>query len=220
MCSVLLKHGRYQNEMTQFRYDVILRVGVPEQSSPQSEIPIHLANSVVFQSLKALELLAGEQRPETVGDLRKLVQQIDSIDSADVSRLLSITNGNLKPWARYANNPLEGRFARRLVPKLRSYLQEQLPDYMVPSAFVLMDAMPLTQHGKINRRALPAPEQARPELDDVYVAPRTQVEKELAAMFVHVLGVTQVGAARQLLRSRWSLAARDAVVGAYARNVF
>ncbi|HEV7397288.1 MAG TPA: amino acid adenylation domain-containing protein, partial [Pyrinomonadaceae bacterium] len=200
----LLKHGHYQNEMTQFRYDVILRLGVPEQfglsvlprflTQAQSEVPTNLPNSMVFQSLKALELLAGDQRPETVGDLRELMQQIDSIDSQDVSsKLLSITNGNLKPWARYANNPLEGRLARRLVPKLRSFLQEQLPDYMVPSAFVLMDAMPLTQHGKINRRALPAPEEARPELDDIYVAPRTQAEKELAAMFAHVLGVTQVG---------------------------
>src|SRR6185369_7006608 len=201
----LLKRGRYQNEMTQFRYDVILRLGVPEQSSlsalpqfltqTQFEISSNLPNSPVFQSLKALELLAGDQRPETVGDLRELMQQIDSAEDARVpgSKLLAITNGNLKPWARYANNPLEGRFARRLVPKLRSYLQELLPGYMVPSAFVLMEAMPLTQHGKINRRALPAPEQARPELDDIYVAPRTQVEKELAAMFAHVLGVTQVG---------------------------
>ena len=56
-----------------------------------------------------------------------------------------------------------------------------------------MDSMPLTQHGKINRRALPAPEQTRPELEDIYVAPSTQTEKELAAMFAHVLSVTQVG---------------------------
>ena len=193
----LLKHGRFQNEMTQFRYDVILRLGIAEQTQTQSEISANPSSSLVFQSLKALELLASDQRPETVGDLRELMQQIDSIESEDVrvlsNKLLSITNGNLKPWSKYANKPLEGRFARRLVPQLRSFLQEQLPDYMVPSAFVLMDAMPLTQHGKINRRALPVPEQARPELDDIYVAPRTQVEKELAAMFAHVLGVTQVG---------------------------
>lgn len=189
----LLKHGRYQNEMTQFRYDVILSLGAPEQSLPhtQSEVPTNLP---VFQFLKALELLAGDRRPETVSDLRAQMQQIDGLDSEDLRlKLLSLTNGNLKPWARYANNPLEGRFARRLVPKLRSFLQERLPDYMVPSAFVLMDAMPLTQHGKINRRALPAPDQARPELEDIYVAPRTHAEKELAAMFAHVLGVTQVG---------------------------
>ncbi|HEY3581710.1 MAG TPA: condensation domain-containing protein, partial [Pyrinomonadaceae bacterium] len=187
----LLKQGRYQNEMTQFRYDVVLRLGVAEELGlPES--PQFLPNATVFQSLKALELLAGEQRPETVNGLRELLQQIDGIAS-DSSKLLPLTNGNLKPWSRYANNPLEGRFARRLVPRLRSFLQQQLPDYMIPSAFILMDAMPLTQHGKINRRALPAPEEARPELKDVYIAPQTQTEKELAAMFVHVLGVTQVG---------------------------
>ena len=190
----LLKQGRYQNEMTQFRYDVVLRLGVAEQVSiSEAQIPAPLPSLPVIRSLKALELLAGKQRPETVNELRELLQRPDSFDAVDVSKLLPMTNGNLKPWARYANNPLEGRFARRLVPKLRSFLQEQLPDYMIPSAFVLMDAMPLTQHGKINRRALPAPEQARPELEDVYIAPQTQTEKELAAMFMHVLGVTQVG---------------------------
>ena len=103
------------------------------------------------------------------------------------------TNGRPASWAKYANDPLVGRFTRNLVPKLRSLLQEQLPEYMVPSAFVLMGSMPLTPHGKINRKALPAPEQARPELADIYIAPRTQTERDLASMFAHILGVTQVG---------------------------
>jgi amino acid adenylation domain-containing protein len=154
----LFKRGPYQNEMTQFRYDVILRLGVPERSSfsvlpqcltqTQSEVSTNLPNSPVFQAVKALDLLASEQRPETVGDLRALLQQVDTVDSEDMAalnrKLLSTTNGNLKPWASYANNPLEGRFTRKLVPKLRSLLQQQLPDYMFPSAFVLMDSMPLT----------------------------------------------------------------------------
>ena len=198
ICDVhaLDKHGRYQNEMTQFRYDVILRVGVSHAATQRHNEELTFRRAVapprelVSQSLKALELLAGDQRPETTGELRELMQQTDGIDSEDV---FSITNENHKPWTSYANNPLEGRFARRLVPRLRSYLQDRLPDYMVPSAFVLMEAMPLTQHGKVNRRALPAPEQARPELDDIYVAPRTHVEKQLSAMFAHVLGLAQVG---------------------------
>jgi acyl carrier protein len=110
-----------------------------------------------------------------------------------LSPSMASTNGRPTSWPQYANNPLEGRFTRNLVPKLRSLLQEQLPEYMVPSAFVLMGSMPLTPHGKINRKALPAPEQARPELADIYIAPRTQTEKDLAGMFAHILGVTQVG---------------------------
>ena len=202
---VLLKRGPYQNEMTQFRYDVILRLGEPQpataafpeclnETQPERLTLTNIPNVRVLSAVKALELLAGEQRPETVGDLRELLDQArpdNSLDPEDVAVLS--TNGRPKPWAKYANNPLEGSFTRRLVPKLRSLLQEQLPEYMVPAAFVLMESMPLTAHGKINRKALPAPEQARPELEDIYVAPRTQTEKELTGMFAHILGVTQVG---------------------------
>jgi amino acid adenylation domain-containing protein len=75
----------------------------------------------------------------------------------------------------------------------RSFLKEQLPDYMVPSAFVLLDALPLTTSGKINRRALPVPDQVRPELEESYVAPRTAVEDDLAEMWAEVLNLERVG---------------------------
>ncbi|HYF38928.1 MAG TPA: condensation domain-containing protein, partial [Gemmatimonadales bacterium] len=79
------------------------------------------------------------------------------------------------------------------VSELRSYLKGKLPDYMVPSAFVTLDALPLTPNGKVDRRALPAPEQARPELEGAFVRPRTAVEEVLAGIWSKVLGVEQVG---------------------------
>ena len=74
---------------------------------------------------------------------------------------------------------------------LRAWLRRALPDYMVPSAFVTLEALPLTLNGKVDRRALPDP----PEEGRVsgYVAPRTAAERELAAIFTEVLGVEQVG---------------------------
>jgi non-ribosomal peptide synthetase component F/aryl carrier-like protein len=77
--------------------------------------------------------------------------------------------------------------------ELRNYLKGKLPDYMVPSAFVMVEALPLTPNGKVDRRALPAPNTARPELDEAFVAPRTPEEKVLADIWVQVLGVEQIG---------------------------
>ena len=79
------------------------------------------------------------------------------------------------------------------ISALREHLKQMLPEYMVPSVFVFLEKMPLTISGKIDRKALPAPEQQRPELGDLYVAPRTETEKKLAAIWSQALRVEQVG---------------------------
>ncbi|MFD2169571.1 amino acid adenylation domain-containing protein [Tumebacillus lipolyticus] len=80
------------------------------------------------------------------------------------------------------------------VRELRSFLAEHLPDYMVPSAFVLLDELPLTPNGKVDRRALPVPDVAdRALFDEAYRAPRSDQEKTLAQIFCEVLGLEQVG---------------------------
>ena len=79
------------------------------------------------------------------------------------------------------------------IQELRDYLRERLPDYMVPSAFAILDALPLTASGKIDRRALPEPEGGRPDLDASYVAPRTQAEEVIAGIFAAVLNLQRVG---------------------------
>jgi amino acid adenylation domain-containing protein len=77
--------------------------------------------------------------------------------------------------------------------ELRDYLQRTLPEYMVPSSFVLLEALPLMANGKVDRNALPAPEQARPELAQVYVGPRTAVEEVLCGIFSEVLQLELIG---------------------------
>jgi amino acid adenylation domain-containing protein/thioester reductase-like protein len=77
--------------------------------------------------------------------------------------------------------------------KLRGYLKEKLPEYMVPSTFVMMEAMPLTPNGKIDRRALPAPSQERPPLEQSFVAPRNATEQKLAQMWSQVLAIHLIG---------------------------
>jgi len=76
---------------------------------------------------------------------------------------------------------------------LRSFLQEKLPDYMIPSHFVMLESFPLNANGKIDRRALPTPDHARPELDKVYMAPRNATEEVLVSIWSKVLGCSGVG---------------------------
>jgi hypothetical protein len=82
---------------------------------------------------------------------------------------------------------------RPTVTELRQALARTLPDYMVPSAFVILDEMPKTPTGKVNRKALPPPGTARPELANPFVAPRTPLEAALAAVWRDVLGLDEVG---------------------------
>ncbi|GDY50987.1 hypothetical protein SVIO_016100 [Streptomyces violaceusniger] len=80
----------------------------------------------------------------------------------------------------------------RLTETLRRYVESAVPEYMVPSAFVLLDTMPLTSGGKIDRKALPAPD-LRTVLEVGYVAPRTPEEEAVCRVYADLLGATRVG---------------------------
>ncbi|MHB0878138.1 MAG: amino acid adenylation domain-containing protein [Anaerolineae bacterium] len=83
--------------------------------------------------------------------------------------------------------------ARPTAAGLRRYLQERLPEYMTPAAFVPLEAMPLTASGKVDRRALPEPDWSQVVADDEYVAPRTPTEELLTGIWAQVLGLPRVG---------------------------
>ncbi len=89
------------------------------------------------------------------------------------------------------NNPLKGRVQRNLVPTLKEYLSDSLPDYMIPATFCVLDEFPLTPNEKIDRKALPAPDQPTTQS---YIEPRTETEATLAAIWGNLLGIEQVGA--------------------------
>ncbi len=77
--------------------------------------------------------------------------------------------------------------------ELRDFLRERLPDYMLPSAFVVLDALPLTASGKPDRRALPAPGASRPALAASYAAPQTPLEKTVAEVWREFLRLETIG---------------------------
>jgi len=155
---VLPKRGRIQNELTRFRYQVVIYVGEPKESASGT---------------------AGVS-PATH-------------DGAPIAALQAGRLRSQHDWSEYANNPLQGKFARYLIPQLRDALAEQLPDYMIPSSFVLLDEWPLTPGGKIDLKALPAPHVARSQGRGTPIAPRTPVEQALASLWSELLGLTSIG---------------------------
>jgi acyl carrier protein len=78
-------------------------------------------------------------------------------------------------------------------PDLHDFVKKRLPDYMVPSAFVILDALPLTTTGKVDRRALPAPSRTREDDAQAIVLPRTSLEEAIAAIWQGVLGLDRIG---------------------------
>jgi aryl carrier-like protein len=79
------------------------------------------------------------------------------------------------------------------VNELRAYLRERLPEYMVPQTLVLLAQLPLTANGKIDRKALPSLEGANAQETVTYVAPRTELEQQIAVIWQTVLGAEKVG---------------------------
>jgi amino acid adenylation domain-containing protein len=254
---VLMKRGHAVNELTRFRYDVILHIGeadagaglVPARAAWESmaelerllmDRPAALAvsgipNVRLAGEAAALELLAGAGREmETVeelcGAIDAAVRDRERIDPEDLwafaDRLgydadltwsaaggadgrfdavlrrrgagvpAGVAPGEVEmpdlPWSAFANDPLRADQQRRLVPELRRFLESELPDYMVPAAFVLLDSLPLTANGKVDRAALPAPGQAS-ETAEEWVAPSTPLEERIAGVAAEVLGVERVG---------------------------
>jgi amino acid adenylation domain-containing protein/non-ribosomal peptide synthase protein (TIGR01720 family) len=98
--------------------------------------------------------------------------------------------------------PGDKRLAAYIVPEakadfqvgtVREFLATRLPEYMIPASFVLLNSLPLTPSGKVDRKALPAPDRARPKLDESYAAPRNEKEEVLVRIWQQVIGLDQVG---------------------------
>ncbi len=97
-------------------------------------------------------------------------------------------------WRAYFNDPLAALHRRRFSSKLRETLQLSVPDYMVPSTFVVLDRLPLTPSGKLDRKALPPPSDVLAHEDAVAsLAPRTPIERVLARIWCQMLDLKEVG---------------------------
>jgi amino acid adenylation domain-containing protein/thioester reductase-like protein len=112
------------------------------------------------------------------GNVREVVV-VSEKKSADAVRLVAYIVAKEKPTPP--------------IYELRSALKDQLPHYMVPSAFIFLDALPRSANGKLDRDALPAADGVRPELEAAFVPPRNETEKGLAELWARLLKLERVG---------------------------
>ena len=76
---------------------------------------------------------------------------------------------------------------------LRGFLKEKLPEYMMPTVFMMLDSLPTMPNGKVDRKALPKPDWMRPEMQKRFVAPRDELELQLTGLWEEVLGIRPIG---------------------------
>src|SRR5581483_483914 len=109
---------------------------------------------------------------------------------------VSSSAGELLPnhvWSKYVNNPLQGKITRWILPQLREFLKERLPDYMIPAHFVALEYLPLSVNGKLDREALPEPEEHQlSRQQSGFIAPQTAIQEKLAALWTELLLWPQV----------------------------
>jgi hypothetical protein len=116
-----------------------------------------------------------------------LLQRPDILEAAVLLREDEPGNPRIVAYIRVAESEAMS------IGKLRDELKRLLPDYMVPSAFVRLETMPLTTNGKVDRAALPEPDRQRPEQSAEFAAPRNNLERALVEIQRKVLNLNQVG---------------------------
>ncbi|AYL95861.1 polyketide synthase [Mucilaginibacter celer] len=122
-----------------------------------------------------------------IGEIEVLISQLDNIKQAVVTAPEDAAGQKRLVAYMVASGDDENTEA------VRKNLEEHLPDYMLPSAYVWLKELPKTTSGKVDRKALPKPDIKRPELDVLYKAPSTQTEKNIAAVLIDLLQFDKVG---------------------------
>ncbi len=253
--SVELKRGHFANELTKFRYDVVLTTAGPSNPAelgPEDIVELDgrgvrglatlgaalalapvalrvrgLKNGRVARELEALERMRGHAMA-TVGALRNALAGLpddafapEALADLNAAYDLQVTCshdarrfdatfvhreraagrvvpqeqlvGAPRPWESYVHRAQTAVSDAEFVADLRAMLRETLPDFMVPSHFVTLPSFPLTPNGKIDRKALPAPEVSRSTSTQPFTPASNDLERQIAEVWQQILHVEQVG---------------------------
>src|SRR5690625_2663108 len=115
-------------------------------------------------------------------------------EKSHLPRLVNYSEDNLHDNLKhYANNPMKSKLNINLGPILKEYLQDSLPDFMIPISYILIDRLPLTVNGKLDKKALPIPALGTLSTSESYTMPDTELERSIADVWESVLGKNKIG---------------------------
>ena len=114
-------------------------------------------------------------------------------DHASVREAVVVVREDCNGEKRLVGYVVASGEATATVSELREWLADRLPEYMIPQAFVQLDRLPLSENGKLDRKALPEPDEKRPEIDETYLGPRNVIEEIIVGIWEKTLGVDRVG---------------------------
>ncbi|MHC5747095.1 MAG: amino acid adenylation domain-containing protein [Nostoc sp.] len=122
-----------------------------------------------------------------LGEIEAVISQHSAVKETVV--VVSEESGDSKRIVAYVVPQKE---QTRTIPELRGFLESKLPNYMLPTTFVILEALPLTPNGKVDRKALPIPELTQISSSDI-ILPSTPIENLLAGIWAEILGIEKVG---------------------------
>ncbi|MGJ5630491.1 amino acid adenylation domain-containing protein [Nostoc sp. CALU 1950] len=123
-----------------------------------------------------------------LGEIEALLSQ-----HSDVQQAVVIVREDIPGEQRLVAYIVLNQKREAIAATLKRFLQEKLPNYMVPAVFVILDSLPLTPNGKVDRRNLPGCDRTRPALEETFVAPRSPIEETLAIIWAELLAIEQIG---------------------------
>jgi amino acid adenylation domain-containing protein len=207
-CDVQYKEGSDQNELNRYRFDVTMFFDGAEDDAVQADCVLPDARHD-RQGRTRREFLLWRLLKSVDGDVAvsELVDTVDRWLSTNCDWGQVVINANEAGWdladaaevavangvENWGNNPLQRRRSLELVSRMRDQLRERLPEYMIPSAFVALERLPLTVQGKLDKKALPPPPAARPDWAGNWKSARDEHETLLVEVWEDLLEVDPIG---------------------------